>query len=275
MEFDGGLGFGAGFVGGGALLADLGQAGVGGGALGVGGDGGVELLFGFGEQALAEIVVAELDVLRGSLGGGQGLHGGGADLVELEGGLAEGGFGVGAADALEGDEVGGVFGDGADGFASGYVGAELFGFVVGGVELEGEVDFALGGGEVSAAVEGDGEVVVVVGVVGIGVGGALEERDGVLAKAAGGYGLVVDDLGEREAAGYEGEGGFGVRVFGGVEAGEAEIEAGFESYAVVGRDAGEGGGGVLVVALDVLGFCRGLRGRRSSWGSRRWRPGGA
>ena len=86
------------------------------------------------------------------------------------------------------------------------VGAELFGFVVGGVEFEGEVDFALGGGQVSAAVEGDGEVVVVVGVVGVGVGGALEERDGVLAQAAGGYGLVVDDLGEREAAGYEGEG---------------------------------------------------------------------
>ena len=34
VEFDGGLGFGAGFVGGGALFADLGEAGVGGGALG-------------------------------------------------------------------------------------------------------------------------------------------------------------------------------------------------------------------------------------------------
>ena len=100
-------------------------------------------------------------------------------------------------------------------------------------------------GEVAAAEEGYGEVVVVVGVVGVGGGGALEEGAGILTLAAGGYGLVVDDLGEREAGGYEGEGGCGFGVLGGVEAGEAEVEVGFEGEAVVGRDAGEGGGGVV------------------------------
>ena len=58
------------------------------------------------------------------------------------------------------------------------------------------VDFALGSGEVVVAKEADGEVVVVVGVVGVGGGGALEERGGIVALAAGGDGLIVDDLGE-------------------------------------------------------------------------------
>ena len=84
------------------------EAGVGFGAGGVGGDGGLELLLGFGDEALSEIVVAELGVLRGVLGFGEGGHAEGAHLVELEGGLAEGGFGVGAADAFEGIEAGGV-----------------------------------------------------------------------------------------------------------------------------------------------------------------------
>ncbi len=72
--------------------------------------GGLELLFGFGDQALGEVFVAELGVLRGLLGGRKRGHASGAHLVELEGGLAEGGFGVGAADALEGREVGGAGG---------------------------------------------------------------------------------------------------------------------------------------------------------------------
>ncbi len=53
-----------------------------------------------------------------------------------------------------------------------------------------------------------------------------------MALAAGGDGLVVDDFGERQAAGDEGEGGFGFGVFCGVEAGEADVEAGFEGAAV-------------------------------------------
>ncbi len=55
---DGSLGFDArgGRVA--ALLADLGEAGVGGGGGGVGGDGGGELLLGLGEQALGEVVAA-------------------------------------------------------------------------------------------------------------------------------------------------------------------------------------------------------------------------
>ena len=66
------MGFGAGLVGVAAAFADLGEAGVGGGAVGVGGEGGLELLFGFGEQALGEVVAAELGVFGGALGGREG-----------------------------------------------------------------------------------------------------------------------------------------------------------------------------------------------------------
>ena len=72
---------------------------------GVGGDGGLELLFGLGDQALGEVVVAELGVLCGLFGGRQRGQADGAHLVELEGGLAEGSLGVGSADALEWCEV--------------------------------------------------------------------------------------------------------------------------------------------------------------------------
>ena len=85
-------------------------------------------------------------------------------------------------------------------------------FGVVGAELEGLIDLALGSGEVALAEQGDGEVVVVVGVVGVGGGGALKERDGVVALAAGGDALIVDDLGKRKAAGDEGEGCFGLGV---------------------------------------------------------------
>ena len=98
--------------------------------------------------------------------------------------------------------------------SGGDAGFELGGFGVGGLELEGLVDLALGSGEVSLAEEGDGEVVVVVGVVGVGCGGALEEGDGVVSLAAGGDALIVDDFGKRKTAGDEGEGGLGVGVLG-------------------------------------------------------------
>ena len=61
--------------------------------------------------------------------------------------------------------------------------------------------------QIAAAPEGDGEVVVVVLVGGVGGGGTLVEGDGVLALAAERDALVVDDLGQREAAGEELEGG--------------------------------------------------------------------
>ena len=93
----------------------LGEAGVGFGTGVVGGDGGLKLLFGLGDEALGEIVASELRVLRGLLGFGEGGHAEGAHLVELEGGLTEGGFGVGAADAFERIEAGGV-GEGGAGF---------------------------------------------------------------------------------------------------------------------------------------------------------------
>src|SRR6266851_3015170 len=158
----------------------------------------------------------------------------------------------------EGEAV--ALGGGSDGFSGGYEGFQLGGFGVGGLQLEGLVDLSLGSGEVSAAEEGDGKVVVVARVVGVGGGGALEQGDGVVTLTAGGYGLIIDDLGEGEAAGNELEGGLRFGVPGGVEAGEAEVEAGFEGAAVGGRDFGEGGGGVVVVALGELGLAEGEEG---------------
>ena len=75
-----------------------------------------------------------------------------------------------------------------------------------GPELQGQIDFAFGSCEVALAKQGDGEVVVVVGVVGVGGGGALKRADGIVALAAGGDGLIIDDLGKRKPAGDEGEG---------------------------------------------------------------------
>ena len=59
-ELEGGLGLGAGLVGRAAALAHLGDAGMGGGVVGVGGEGGVELLLGLGDEALGEVIDAEL-----------------------------------------------------------------------------------------------------------------------------------------------------------------------------------------------------------------------
>src|ERR1700760_283170 len=95
----------AGLVWASAAFAYLGETGMGGGTGGIGGDGGLELLFGPGNKALGEGVVAELRVLCGLLGGRKRGHAGGAHLVKLKGRLAEGCFGVGAADTFEGCEV--------------------------------------------------------------------------------------------------------------------------------------------------------------------------
>ena len=152
-----------------------------------------------------------------------------------KGGLAVAGFGVGAAETRGGLKAVG-FGDG--GAAGRDEGAELSGFGIRGMEFEGLVDVASGSGEVAAVVLEDGEVVVVVGVVGVCGGGAAEEGDGVLMLAVEGDALVVEDFGERQARGDEGEGLLGVGVFGGVEAGEAEVEVGFEGSAVGERHFG-------------------------------------
>ena len=85
---------------------------------------------------------------------------------------------------------------------------QLHGLCVGGAEIEGCVDFALGSGKVSSAQQSNGKVVMVVSVVGIGGGGALKESDSIVALPAGGDCLVVHDFGERQAAGNKGEGGF-------------------------------------------------------------------
>lgn len=95
---------------------------------------------------------------------------------------------------------------------------------------------------------------MVVGVVGVGGGGALEEGDGITTLTAGGYGLIVNDLRKRKTAGDELEGSFGVGVLAGVEAGETQIEAGFKGATIVGRNLGKGCGGVVVIAIGELSF---------------------
>jgi len=126
-----------------------------------------------------------------------------------------------------------------------------------GAELQGGVELCRGGGGVAAMEERDGKVVVVVGIVGVGGDRLLEEGDGVLALAAEGDGLVVDDLGKWKAGGDELECLLRVGLLGGVEAGEAEVEAGFEGEAVVGGDFGEGRGRGVVLAGGVLRLSEG------------------
>ena len=226
-----------------------------GGGGGVCVESGLELLFSGREEALGEVVAADLGVLGSLLGGGQGGKAHGAHLVKLKGSLAEGGLGVGAA------EAGGGFKRGRGGGApGGDDGAELGGFSIGGAELEGEIDFAEGVGEVSTAQVGGGEVVVVVGVVGICVGSAEEESLGVFALAIEGDTLIVDNLRQGQTGGDEGERGFGLSVFGAVEASEAEVEVRFEREAVSFGDFGEDGGCLIVLAIDIKLLAEGERG---------------
>ncbi len=105
MQVDRGLGLGASVGWASAAFAHLGETGVGGGTGGIGSDGGLELLFGLGDQALGEVVMAELGVLCGLLCGGKRGQTGGAHLVELEGCLAERSLGIGSANAFERREV--------------------------------------------------------------------------------------------------------------------------------------------------------------------------
>ncbi len=124
---DGGLGFDAGLLDVSALLADLREAGVARRRSGSAAIAAVELLFGFGQEALGEVVATVLGVLGGLLLGWQGGDAEGADLVELVGGLAEAGLGVGAAEACGGLKAVDLRAAGGDD------GAELLGFGVGGV----------------------------------------------------------------------------------------------------------------------------------------------
>ncbi len=75
---------------------------------------------------------------------------------------------------------------------------------------------------------------------------------GVLALPAGGYSLVVDDFGEREAGRDKGECGLGFGVLRDVEARESAVVAGLERLAVGGGNLGERGGGGFVFARGVL-----------------------
>jgi hypothetical protein len=138
--------------------------------------------------------------------------------------------------------------------ASGDHGLKLDGFIVGGFEFEGPVYFALGTGEVTLPEEGHGEIVVIVGIVGIGCRGALEEGDSVAALTARSDGLIVYDLRKREATGDEGEGRLGLGIIGRVEAGKPEVEAGLKSAAVRVRNFGKSGCGLIEVSLSILGL---------------------
>ena len=67
--------------------------------------------------------------------------------------------------------------------------------------------------------------------------------------------MIVDDLREGQAAGYEGEGRFCFSVFCGVEFGKAEVEISFESEAICFGDFGEGKGGLGVsLAAEYWAF---------------------
>ena len=106
---------------------------------------------------------------------------------------------------------------------------------------------------------------MVVGIAGVGCGYLFKEWGCVLALTACGDALVVDHLRQREAAGDEGKCGCRLGVFCVVEAGEAEVEAGFESYAVIGLDLCERGGGCIVLACGVLLLAEGKKRRGVVW----------
>ena len=210
-ELEGGLGFGAGVVGGAAALADLGDAGVGGGVVGVGGEGGVELLLGFGDEALGEVLRRRV----GSIATARSAGGSAAIWMARIWSSWKATWRKEASDQVRRMRVVGSkpsapmmdFRLVVEPWVDCEAGEEFGGFGVVGVELERGLDLARGAGDVAAAEQGDGEVEVVVGVVGVGGDDLLEERDGVLALAAVGDALVVDDFGQRQAAGDEGEGG--------------------------------------------------------------------
>ena len=261
LELEGLLGLIAGVGGAAAAFSDLGEAGVGSGAAWVRSEGELELLLSLKQQALGEILAAEIGVLGRAFCGGKRGHARGAELVELEGGLTEAGLGVDAADALERAEGGvGVSGEFGAGRSDGDLSAKFAGLIIVGLELEGSVGLLEGSGGVAAAVEGDGEVVVIVLVGRVNGGGLLEESGRIFALAGESDGLVVDDFGQRKAVGYELERCGSGSVVGGVEAGEADVEVGLERLRVGGGYLGERGGGVIEVAGGVLLFAEGEQG---------------
>jgi hypothetical protein len=84
---------------------------------------------------------------------------------------------------------------GWDASPGGDVGAKCGRFGVGGAELQREIDLRFRSGEVATTQQGDGDVVVIVGIFGVGSGGALKQGSCIVALAAGGNALVVHDLG--------------------------------------------------------------------------------
>ena len=132
------------------LGADIGKTGMGGREVPVGGECGLELAFGLGDETLREVFVAKLGVLRGLFGWRQRGHTGCANLVEKEGLLPERGFRKSAANAFLGVEAAcgdaGVERRAGEMDGGGDAGAEFCSLLVSGMELEGSGDLGLCGG---------------------------------------------------------------------------------------------------------------------------------
>ncbi len=133
---------------------------------------------------------------------------------------------------------------------------ELAGLGVIGTAAQGLAELALGSGDVSLAVERDGEIEVIVGVGGIGGDGFFEVIGGVALVAAAVFGGsdIVEDLGERDALGSGFEGGGSLVEVSEMVFAEAEEEVGFGRGGVVGGNLGEPERGLLVFVRGEVGF---------------------
>src|SRR5580658_7580900 len=144
-----------------AAFTNFGESGVRGCAVRIRRNGRLKLLLRLREQPLGEVIAPDRGVLGRAFRGWQRGHTGGTELVKLEGSLPECGFGVSAANALDGGEAAVGVELGASG-GYGEVGAKRAGLGIVGLELQAGIGLLERGLEVAAAPEGDGEVVVVV-----------------------------------------------------------------------------------------------------------------
>ena len=101
------------------------------------------------------------------------------------------------------------------------------------------------------ALEADGQIEVVVGVVRIGGHGLAEERNAVLALASQRDALIAEHLGQRQHAGHGGKGLLGVCVVAGEEQRKAAEEAGLQGI-LRAVHLGEGRGCLFILLPGVL-----------------------
>ena len=116
---------------------------------------------------------------------------------------------------------------------------ELSGFGVCWLELESAVGLAQRARCVAATEQRDREVEVVILLVRIGCGGALEERCAVFALAAQRDSLIVQHFRQRQTRGEEGKGLLGACVVGRVEARQTEVEVGLKRKTIVDWNFGK------------------------------------